>query len=53
MTVPTALEALPPSVGDAPVAALLLRDVLADLVAADDPAGEPYGFLFGMHRRAE
>ena len=29
-----------------------LEALVADLVAADDPDGEPYGFLFGMHRRA-
>ena len=29
-------------------------DALAqDLKDADDPAGEPYGFFAGMHRRAE
>ncbi|HEY3336384.1 MAG TPA: helix-turn-helix domain-containing protein [Candidatus Limnocylindrales bacterium] len=30
-----------------------LRVLVEDLVAADDPDGEPYGFLLGMHRRAE
>ena len=30
-----------------------LRVLVEDLVAADDPDGEPYGFLFGMHRRAD
>jgi predicted ArsR family transcriptional regulator len=30
-----------------------LRALVEDVVAADDPDGEPYGFLFGMHRRAE
>jgi predicted ArsR family transcriptional regulator len=30
-----------------------IQQLIEDLVAADDPAGEPYGFLLGMHRRAE
>jgi DNA-binding transcriptional ArsR family regulator len=30
-----------------------LRKLVEDIVAADDPEGEPYGFLFGMHRRAD
>jgi DNA-binding transcriptional ArsR family regulator len=30
-----------------------LRALVEDVVAADDPDGEPYGFLFGMHRRAD
>lgn len=27
--------------------------LVEEIWAADDPSGEPYGFLFGMHRRAE
>ncbi|HEU0244637.1 MAG TPA: helix-turn-helix domain-containing protein [Candidatus Limnocylindrales bacterium] len=30
-----------------------LHALVEEIVAADDPDGEPYGFLFGMHRRAE
>jgi hypothetical protein len=30
-----------------------LRALVEEIVAADDPDGEPYGFLVGMHRRAE
>ena len=30
-----------------------LEALVEEIVAADDPDGEPYGFLFGMHRRAE
>ena len=39
---------LPPGVEHAPYFGLV-----EDIVAADDPDGEPYGFLFGMHRRAD
>jgi len=30
-----------------------IMSLVNDLKEADDPAGEPYGFLVGMHRRAE
>ena len=30
-----------------------LDELTHDLKDADDPAGEPYGFFAGMHRRAE
>jgi DNA-binding transcriptional ArsR family regulator len=30
-----------------------ITSLVNDLMAADDPEGEPFGFLFGMHRRAE
>lgn len=30
-----------------------LRVLVEDLYAADDPVGDPYGFLVGMHRRRD
>jgi hypothetical protein len=30
-----------------------VKDLVNDLYAADDPAGEPYGFFVGMHRRRD
>ena len=30
-----------------------IRDLVDDLYTADDPAGEPYGFFVGMHRRRD
>lgn len=30
-----------------------IKDLVNDLYAADDPAGEPYGFFVGMHRRRD
>lgn len=29
------------------------KSLVDDLAAADDPAGEPFGFFVGMHRRAD
>lgn len=30
-----------------------IRALVEEMVAADDPAGEPHGFLVGMHRRRD
>ena len=30
-----------------------VKELVDDLYAADDPAGEPYGFFVGMHRRRD
>jgi hypothetical protein len=30
-----------------------MNDLAHELKDADDPAGEPYGFFVGLHRRAE
>jgi DNA-binding transcriptional ArsR family regulator len=30
-----------------------LRELVDELAAADDPAGEPYGFFVGVHRRRD
>jgi hypothetical protein len=30
-----------------------IETLVEDLFAADDPAGEPYGFFVGLHRRRE
>ncbi len=30
-----------------------VKDLVEDLYAADDPAGEPYGFFVAMHRRRD
>jgi DNA-binding transcriptional ArsR family regulator len=30
-----------------------IRTLVKDLAAADDPAGEPFGFIIGLHRRRD